>query len=71
MIWRIPSSHFAPFFVQTTSTFSAYRKRWRWPKIRGHKHQKRRHGVGLLVAYLFCDRVMDARGKLDDHEKKA
>ena len=30
---------------------------------RGHQHQRCRHGVGLLVDYLFCGRIMQFQAR--------
>ena len=37
---------------------------WRWWDARGHQHQRCRHGVGLLVGYLFCARNPHLTGNL-------
>ena len=40
---------------------------WRQPEIRGHKHQRYRHTVGLLVKTLFCDKVFMKKGTLSKY----
>ena len=41
--------------VKTTGGTCQVAYWWRRWDARGHQHQRRRHGVGLLVDYLFCD----------------